>query len=203
MSHYTVAVVTQEYPTDSVLEDLLSPYDENRRVKPYISATKAEIIAESKEWAERFKQNREEGKITDADYEQLKAYFEAETDEEFYKAHTYSDCKYDKEGNLLSTYNPDSKWDWWVVGGRWDGHLDGENTLSLKDFVDYIKEDVEGRRTYAVLDVNGMWHEPGKMGWWAISNATDEDTENFTTNYLNFFDGYEDYWYVTLVDCHI
>jgi hypothetical protein len=27
-------------------------------------------------------------------------------------------------GSYISTYNPDSKWDWWVIGGRWQGDLD-------------------------------------------------------------------------------
>ena len=29
----------------------------------------------------------------------------------------------DKKGNLYSTYNPDSKWDWYCVGGRWSDML--------------------------------------------------------------------------------
>ena len=201
MSHYTVAVVTQEYPKDEVLEDILAPYSEHLIVAPYVCQTKAEIIKEAKEIAESIKKRIAEGE--EFTNKSVGKYINAKTDEDFYNASYSNFCKYDEEGNELSTYNPNSKWDWWVVGGRWDGHWDGENTLSLKDFVDYMKEDVEGRRTYAVLDVNGVWHEPGKMGWWAISSATDEDRANFTEKYLSFFDGYEDDWYVTLVDCHI
>jgi len=26
-------------------------------------------------------------------------------------------------GKVMSTYNQASKWDWWVIGGRWQGHL--------------------------------------------------------------------------------
>lgn len=26
-------------------------------------------------------------------------------------------------GKVMSTYNPNSTWDWWVIGGRWQGHL--------------------------------------------------------------------------------
>jgi len=28
-------------------------------------------------------------------------------------------------GKRLSTYNENSKWDWWVIGGRWTGYYDG------------------------------------------------------------------------------
>src|SRR5439155_2088993 len=31
------------------------------------------------------------------------------------------DCK--GSGVRQTTYNPKSKWDWWVVGGRWDGYF--------------------------------------------------------------------------------
>jgi len=27
-------------------------------------------------------------------------------------------------GKYLTTYNPNSKWDWWTIGGRWQGDLD-------------------------------------------------------------------------------
>lgn len=39
------------------------------------------------------------------------------------------DC-FDEEGNLLSFYNSEGRWDWWVVGGRWPNllrKLDGTN----------------------------------------------------------------------------
>ena len=29
-------------------------------------------------------------------------------------------------GKYMTTYNPQSKWDWWVIGGRWQGDLDPE-----------------------------------------------------------------------------
>lgn len=48
------------------------------------------------------------------------------TDDDCYKyevEHYYEGSELDAEGNMLSTYNPNSKWDWWVVGGRWSGEL--------------------------------------------------------------------------------
>ena len=29
-------------------------------------------------------------------------------------------------GRVMSTYNPESKWDWWTVGGRWNGYFKPE-----------------------------------------------------------------------------
>ena len=39
----------------------------------------------------------------------------------------------DEDGNILTAYNPESKWDWWVVGGRWSGMLDGKDQAQLKE----------------------------------------------------------------------
>ena len=27
-----------------------------------------------------------------------------------------------QNGDLLSTYNPNSKWDWYTIGGRWNNY---------------------------------------------------------------------------------
>lgn len=41
-------------------------------------------------------------------------------------------------GDLLSTYNPNSKWDWYVIGGRWDKCL---KTLSGEEVNEaYVNE---------------------------------------------------------------
>ena len=55
----------------------------------------------------------------------------------------------DEEGNLLTEYNPESKWDWYSIGGRWSGELiikkskrskyDGRETVdeALKGDIDW------------------------------------------------------------------
>lgn len=43
--HYTVAVVTKENDEDEV-KKLLSPFDENIEVEPYVGKTKEQIIME-------------------------------------------------------------------------------------------------------------------------------------------------------------
>lgn len=62
-----------------------------------------------------------------------KDYFELreELEKEYTEAHpmhdkpdaSCEDC--DGTGTRVTQYNPASKWDWWVVGGRWSGHLGG------------------------------------------------------------------------------
>ena len=48
------------------------------------------------------------------------------SDEDFYHHEIVpylKDGVVDKDGNIISTYNPDSKWDWYEIGGRWSGML--------------------------------------------------------------------------------
>lgn len=74
-----------------------------------------------------------------------------------------------------STYNPDSKWDWYDEHGRWSGlikTLDG-------DSVDYaILEEIDWEKTDTTfcLVIDGKWYEKGEMGWWAmVSNEIPDD----------------------------
>lgn len=127
MSHFTVAVITEKIEN---LEKMLEPYNENIEVEPYISRTKEQIINSAKEKKVKILKNKEEGKtISEWEYK----YVDATTDEELYKIETDTYSEYDKDGNELSRYNPNSKWDWYQIGGRWN------NLLLVKDDVN-IKE---------------------------------------------------------------
>ena len=122
MSHYLVGVVVNDI---SEVDDVLAPYDENMEVEPYIYKTKAELIASGKE--------RKEDYSHDDDIQDwMKPYLEATTDEELYKLEIedYEEDEIDKDGNVLSTYNPNSKWDWYQIGGRFGN---GSPTR-IKDF---------------------------------------------------------------------
>ena len=98
MSHFTVAVF---HRPDQDIETLLAPYDETLRVEPYVEFTREEAIAYARKHYKSV-----------ADMSDDRCY-----------AYMAEDYKTDAEGNLLSTYNPKSKWDWWTEGGRWAGML--------------------------------------------------------------------------------
>ena len=98
MSHYSVAVI---HSKDQRIDDLLAPYDENVSVEPYIEYTKAEAIAYYREHVKAAKDV---------------------SDENCWKAMAEGH-KTDDDGNIYSTYNPKSKWDWYEVGGRFDDVL--------------------------------------------------------------------------------
>jgi hypothetical protein len=136
MSHYTVAV----FMTDDKqsLADVLAPYDENIQIAPYVASTKAELIQAERNRIQRaldgpyskWKKNPKKYEIkcknpNHIEYLKNIPDLMKRTDEELYQEAIkgYADSELTKDGDLLSTYNPDSKWDWYEIGGRWNGEL--------------------------------------------------------------------------------
>lgn len=69
-------------------------------------------------------------------------------------------------GIAKSTYNPDSKWDWWQVGGRWAGEEGADVSV------------LSGKETsipYAIITPDGMFHSRGDMGWFGSQSNSKED----------------------------
>ena len=155
MSHYAVAVITDNQTS---VDKLLAPYDEGIEVAPYVCRTKKQIIKEARDNIANLREdmknyaNNPDEYLKDygvywledgtekyvnppklSQYAKNKLSYEKMSDEELYQQCIYEDEKYDNDGNELSTYNPDSKWDWYEVGGRWsDGikKIDGSNCNS-------------------------------------------------------------------------
>lgn len=214
--HYIVAVITE--PGQNV-DDLLKPFNENMDVEPYIEQYKEDIIAEVRENEAQLLADMEEAYDTGSyvyihfygdpyspyevtrriptleEIDRARDLVENSTDEEAWQRYveedSYSD--YDSQGNKLSTYNPNSKWDWYEVGGRWNGFYktrDGETVNQcLIGELDY-NDDMS---TYAVLTPDGEWYEK------------DEDNPNswYNSYYNDFIAAYPDDYMITAVDIHI
>lgn len=118
--HCPVLVIAK--PDDN-LEDLMYPFYEGAEVEPYISKTKDELIQEAKsrvDWLKGALKDDPKAKVSDFD----KGLLNAKDDESLYEAYREDDFyNYDDEGNLVSTYNPYSKWDWYEEGGRYSDAL--------------------------------------------------------------------------------
>ena len=99
-----------------------------------------------------------------------------------------------------STYNPNSKWDWYCEGGRWHNSIktkSGEFVDACKldeiDFEPYPEDAYEDDKDWAgnpckklkdgfewhydnentpfCIVIDGVWYEKGDMGWWGcVSN---------------------------------
>jgi hypothetical protein len=214
MSHFSVAVFHRE---DQDIEDLLAPYNEEIVVAPYVKYTREQAIAKTRKDIEEYKNglyaeylaNPEEyakNCSNEAHLEYLREVFPKKlnwTDEECYEdvARYYDEDDKDEEGNLYSTYNPNSKWDWYSIGGRWRNFLTTKSGEKVDE--DYVSEldFPDDFSTFAVVLPNGRWYEAGSMGWWAIVTNRKDDWE--ATYKEKFLDKANPDWILTIVDCHI
>ena len=120
MSHFPVAVF---HKPNQRIDELLAPYDENLEVEAYVRYTRQEAI----------------------DTARQREYNKNKSDDECWAIMADGE-RTDEDGNILTTYNPQSKWDWWEVGGRWSGmlNLDGKPVNSGRvgdlDFTKGVKE---------------------------------------------------------------
>ena len=228
MSHFTVYVFSKQYGND--VKDLLAPYDENKEMSPYVKYTKAQAIAKVRKGIEDYKHGLYAEYLADPEGYKKKAYDRAFNEERYYQHIDYLENEFpkmlnwtdeecyedevqwyrdddmiDDDGNLLSTYNPNSKWDWYSVGGRWDGNLVTKDETKCDE--EYISQ-IDWNKTpvpFAYITPDGEWHERGTMGWWAI--VTDEknhdDWESEFREAVEKMIREDKDIMVTNVDCHI
>lgn len=153
MSHYSVGIIVpkniKEEHLEAYIDKALEPFDENLEVEPYIALTKFELMKRYQDY------------IKNADKENALSFDEFSDD--------YCGYGNDEEGNALSTYNPNSKWDWYVIGGRWDGLIKTResqevNHAKIKDIV-FKKEFDElelqsTKKKYNKLITDGEFYKP-------------------------------------------
>ncbi len=250
MSHFAVLVISKK---KNEVDDLLAPFDENLEVESYVRTTREELLEEAKEMRETLSKKTAEEKANFLSWQ--KAICNAITDEQLLDAYCEESDKFDEQGNLLSTYNPNTQWDWYVVGGRWNNYLktkNGQNVNSCKlkdiDFTsdskayeeykrfwelvvehvplkdgeekpfnfeteEYYKDTYKTKEnfaklnsmfsTYAILTPDGVWHAPGKIGWWGMSTESGNEWVDWITTYENFLKEQNQEYTATIVDCHI
>lgn len=111
------------------------------------------------------------------------------------------DCEIDDAtGKRGYWQNPDAKWDWLAVGGRWHGLLklrDGSSCDSAR-----ICDLAEPFATYAAVTPDLEWNEKGKMLWFGISTATELESQFWDDEFAERFLG-DPELYVSIIDCHI
>lgn len=247
MSHSTVLVVLPDSAVadtdiETALEAALEPFDENRETAAYIKHTKAALIENQRAEYIRY---RDEGPY--AEYLKDKAAFLTRTykrlefqryvtvefpadimphldDDAFMymKATEWDKDSLDDDGNLLSTYNPKSKWDWYTIGGRWTGsvmnwtdtvHHPAEkrsDTWTTEAWDEKVggsdivqKKDLEQfSGTFAFLSADGEWKERGRMGWFGMV-ADEQDPDEWDATLKQLVEDVADNDWLVVVDVHI
>jgi len=216
MSHFTVTIF-QNPNQHFTIEDILNPYDENLEI-PYI-ITKQEHINNSKKSIREYK-NTIYKKYLDNPKEYVDKcfnkyhikYLQEEfplklkwTDEEHYQKiiEYYNQDQINKDGSTNEIYNPNSKWDWYTIGGRWDGLIKTKtnkqvNTAILKN----INIENSGFPTYAYI-LNGKWVEKREMGWFDMSDVKYIEEKEWKTHFIQTLKSLPQDTIVTIIDCHI
>ncbi len=207
MTHFTVGIIvpSHELPNiESFIADQLAPYDENEEVEPYVSYSVEEAQADLTRDIARFERIIER---QDPDYnlEKCRDHLEklrVTTPEEKYRDYIEYHKHFDADGEPISTYNPDSKWDWYVIGGRWDGWINGRETSgeTVNDNLATTEAVLErGRIPHAIITPDGEWHEAGQMGWWGIMLTENDDYLSEAKLLLSQYPGH----HIIILDAHI
>ena len=210
MSHYALLVLGEN------IEEQLAPFDENKEVPVYVKATREQLIHESREHYKKYNENTYAKYLADPVAYALDCknpshlnYLENEfpkkllfTEEEIYQEVLagLEPEEIGAHGEQLSTYNPLSKWDWWVVGGRWENRLikkdgTGVNSTTLDEL------DLEQYSTFAIIK-NGIWYQRGEMGWWGFV-SDEKEQELWKDQWKSLLADVEPNTLVTIIDCHI
>lgn len=124
MSHFTVAVFTDRKPENGLLEKTLQPWHEYE-----CTGTDDEYVV----WVDKTNERLAEwkagktswnGEIDKTAYPTFEAYCF-----NFHEDNTIPDAPKREDGLIsVGTYtNPNRKWDWWLIGGRWRGSLYAKN----------------------------------------------------------------------------
>lgn len=126
------------------------------------------------------------------------------------------------DGQLLraTTRNPDGYWDWWSLGGRWTGFLtgvevSGDELASIdpgepardtirRDALDLAAREAAGTLpiTAALLDLDGRWHQPARVGWFGSTFDETMDEETWKREWRRRIEEMPPDTILALIDCH-
>jgi hypothetical protein len=109
-----------------------------------------------------------------------------------------SECAGTGENETASNFN--AKWDWWRIGGRWDGAIKGEEAKSEDNGINFNSqhENPESNTAstdfllekqiipFAIVTPDGEWHEEGDMGWWGMVKDK-KDQSNWKEEVLQIY----------------
>jgi hypothetical protein len=189
MSHYPLLVIGEDPDAQ------LAPYSEHLDVEPYLDSVEGE-------WKDALIKATEY--VTEHSGAYTKNWGPGEFLDSYYGVGYWTPVKGTGGFEHWSRYNPLSKWDWYVTGGRWEGFLrtrDGRavNECTLGDLD--LGEGFADRLPHAVLR-NGGWVETGRMGWFGVVLDRTDDGE-WERQVRAALEGLPPETRITNIDCHI
>lgn len=203
----------------SYWEDNLDQYYEGLEVESYIKYTKQEAIERAKKSQEsNYEYAIKEIKSDSIGPERLKQLNKiidrgmCISDKVAWELVKDWGYKIDENDNLLTTYNPNSKWDWYSIGGRWDGFLvlkerDENGNIIETNQAKFNEIDWEYMlehkySPFCFVDWDGNWYEKGEMGWFGIA-FDEKPNDTWEDVYKKFLKTVDVNCLVTVIDFHI
>lgn len=206
MTHFTVGIVIPSGVSDidGYVARQMDPYFEHGEAEPYVCYSLEQAAADIATSIHRLELiiSRNEPMYDIDKCRELLAGLRTATPQQRYEEQLRFHERFNDRGEPISTYNPDSKWDWYVIGGRWDGWVHDKKTAaeSVEDNSALVAEAVlRGKIPHAVITPDGQWHERGQMGWWATLLTENENWEQEARALLSPYAGH----FFLILDAHI
>ena len=192
MTHFVIGVIVpkkiMKEGDDSVrnfIDNLMEPYSESYEVEPHIEKDKEEIEEEYKEFKKELKEKiKKKEKVEEWEIKSSK-----ESLKEWVKS--YHGYELDEKGNATSTFNKDSFYDWYVVGGRWSGILkipenDNEQLLEFIEDREENRDDesIKGNSAKISLILNKLKGTKEKV------KIMNEGKAQMVSSFDSFFSGF-------------
>ena len=230
MSHYRVAVF--QTPESPDVDELMAPYSEHIEVEPYVDMPREEALARAREQVtiSKVRVGSDNENKWDKSYA---AHFDDDDDHLLKWYAATCGWELDEDGNILTTYNPKSKWDyygeietlafdewltsgtdaseeelrrdWKILSTRGDWFYNKEYYLVTYGDEDSFVKDCQLPAGWAVVTPDGEWHEPGKVGWFGVDDSTEESRRDWRDHFHErFVEPYDPKsTTVVILDCHI
>ena len=206
MTHFTIGIIlpNEIENIQAYIANVMEPYFEHSNAAPYICYSPEQAAKDLAETIHRLElaiSRKEQSYDIDKCREQL-ASLRAMTAEDKYAEFCKFHDHFNRSGDPISTYNPLSKWDWYVIGGRWDGWINDRKSTQESLAANTALTDVAIARNkipHAIITPDGYWHEHGRMGWWGILITENDDWEAEARSILAQYPGQN----LIIVDAHI
>lgn len=207
MTHFTVGIIVPEDKLPRIQDFItrqMDPYCEHSEVEPYVCYSVEKAAAEIERDIGRLERiiERQDPEYNLEKCGEIAARLRRATPEEKFREYVAHHETFNDQGEPLSTYNPDSKWDWYVIGGRWDGWITAKETSGerVQDNIALTEQAIaRGIIPHAIVTPDGGWHERGQMGWFATLITENEDWDAQARAILTDHPGH----HVLILDAHI
>jgi hypothetical protein len=206
MTHFTVGIILPKgvSAAEGHIAEAMDPYFEHADVEPYVCYTLEQAATDITGEIHRLELiiSRHEPHYDISKCRQQLDQLRVMTPEQKYAAYIRHHERFNDQGEPVSTCNPDSKWDWYVIGGRWDGWINDRDASCecLADNTALTEESIaRDKIPHAIITPDGVWHERGQMGWWATLLTENENWDQEAKALLAQYPGHR----VVLVDAHV